>query len=207
MKYSINKCLIELKTIDSRIDKMIQNAIFVGMMKNSSTKEHKTALSENEFNVNVNSTFQSILDLMQRKNSIKQAVVDSNARTMITVAGKEMSVASAIERKKSIELDKMLLNRLKKQYHSTIENLNYKNEDMEDSLEKQITAMLGSDNKNTDASISFSKSYRETNGWRIIDPLKCINIIETLEKDITDFESEIDCEITTSNAITMVEIS
>ena len=102
MKMSIHRALGELKTLDKRIRKEIENTIFIGAKKKSSNTEYKTRTSIVDFNNNVNSSIQSINDLILRRKEIKEAIVNSNANTFVTIGDNKMTVASAIERKTSI---------------------------------------------------------------------------------------------------------
>ena len=49
------------------------------------------------------------MDLISRRNKIKSAIIMSNAKTVVEVAGKQMTVAEAIDKKSSIEYEKELL--------------------------------------------------------------------------------------------------
>lgn len=205
MLWSINKCLIELKTIDSRIAKAIMNFNPVGSHKKSSNKDYRTGKTIADFESDAKASYQSILDLMTRKRKIKEAVVNSNAITIITVAGQEMTVASAIERKKSIKHDSVLLNRMSSSLNNVLSEVSLNNEKMESNLQKQLEVLLGSD-KSSNGATEFATSFEKQNGWELIDPLNINNEIKRLEEEIFAFTSEIDCALTTSNAITMVEI-
>lgn len=206
-RYSIHRALKELKTLDSRIQRAIEYRDYIGRKKNSSNKVEGTGYTVEEFKEAVKSNYQSILDLIKRRNTIKQRIVLSNAKTIVSVGGKEYTVAEAIERKTSIEYDKDLLAKLKSQYNNNLAVVTRNNEKMESSLDNQIANMLGSDsNKNSENVKLFSESYRQQNGWDIVNPLGLFDIIMELEKEIEDFEAEIDYVLSESNAITTIEI-
>ena len=143
---------------------------------------------------------------INRRKQIKEAVVNSNAKTIVTIAGKEYTVASAIERKKSIKYEEELLHQLRVQYSNSLRTVNDNNERMENNLDKQISQMVGSDNSKNDDISTFAEFYRKQNGYTLLDPLKLKDKIDILEKEIQDFNSEVDCVLSESNAITMVEI-
>ena len=52
------------------------------------------------------------------RKEIKEKIVKSNAETLVTIAGKEMTVAAAIERKESIKYEKKLAEELKNQLNN-----------------------------------------------------------------------------------------
>ena len=55
--------------------------------------------NEEEFKKRTTSDFQSLNDLIKRRNQVKNAIVSSNAVTKVTVGGQTMTVAEAIEYK------------------------------------------------------------------------------------------------------------
>ena len=92
------------------------------------------------------------------------------------------------------------------QYANSLRTVNDNNERMENNLDKQISQMVGSDNSKNDDISTFAEFYRKQNGYTLLDPLKLKDKIDILEKEIQDFNSEVDCVLSESNAITMVEI-
>ncbi len=106
MKLTITRALSELKLLDKRIRKEIEAAYFVaGVQKKKKiigmyTKEEFSSRSQGEVD--------SIQSMTERRKIIKSAIVNSNARTMVTIVGNTMAVAEAIERKTSIEYEETL---------------------------------------------------------------------------------------------------
>lgn len=209
MKYSIHRALAELKTLDGRIDKAIRGGQYIGYKKKSSKGDYNTNLNVEDFEKDCKSKLESVQALIKRRNNIKQAIVNSNAVTVVEIGGIEYTVASAIERKESIQYEKHLLRVLVSQYNEVIGNVNRRNERVEEQLEQKIEAMIGGDNvsKNIEMVQTFATSYREDNSWEVIDPLGLKAEIEKLEEYITAFEMEVDYKLSTSNAVTMVEIT
>lgn len=207
MKMSIHRALGELKTLDKRIRKEIENTIFIGAKKKSSNTEYKTRTSIVDFNNNVNSSIQSINDLILRRKEIKEAIVNSNANTFVTIGDNKMTVASAIERKTSIGYDKFLLSKIKEQYALIVGFVEENNEEVECDLSSKIDNMLNANDKNNINGIEeFSKAYRNSNSWEIIDPVDLKSLIDKLEKEITIFENEVDVVLSESNATTFIEV-
>lgn len=205
MQYSIHRCLTELKLLDDKINKAVYKR-FIGYKKNSANGEYNTHDSDEDFTKLVQSNYDTVIAYINRRKQIKEAVVNSNAKTIVTIAGKEYTVASAIERKKSIKYEEELLHQLRVQYANSLRTVNDNNERMENNLDKQISQMVGSDNSKNDDISTFAEFYRKQNGYTLLDPLKLKDKIDILEKEIQDFNSEVDCVLSESNAITMVEI-
>lgn len=208
MKYSIHRGLGELKTLEKRINKEINSARFIGFKKNSATKEYNTGLLSEEFEVQAKSISDSIKDLINRKKKFKEAIVNSNAVTKVTIGTEEMTVASAIERKESIQYEKQLLQQMVNQYTQTITTVQKQNDKVENAIDDKISVMLGGENasKNSDMVKTFGENYRKENGWDVIDPLGLKAVIDELDNSITTFENEVDVVLSESNATTFIEI-
>lgn len=208
MKYSIHRGLGELKTLEKRINKEISSARFIGFKKNSATKEYNTGLVSEEFEAQAKSISDSIKDLINRKKKFKEAIVNSNAVTKVTIGTEEMTVASAIERKESIQYEKQLLQQMVSQYNQAITTVQKQNDKVENAIDDKISVMLGGENasKNSDMVKTFGENYRKENGWDVIDPLGLKAIIDELDDSITTFENEVDVVLSESNATTFIEI-
>ena len=190
MKMSIHRALGELKTLDKRIRKEIENTIFIGAKKKSSNTEYKTRTSIVDFNNNVNSSIQSINDLILRRKEIKEAIVNSNANTFVTIGD-----------------NKILLSKIKEQYALIVGFVEENNEEVECDLSSKIDNMLNANDKNNINGIEeFSKAYRNSNSWEVIDPVDLKSLIDKLEKEITIFENEVDVVLSESNATTFIEV-
>lgn len=205
MKYSIHRCLAELKLLDDKINKAT-NKRFIGFRKNSASGEYNTHETDSDFAKLVQSNYDSAMAYINRRKLFKEAIVNSNAKTLVTIGGKEYTVASAIERKDSISYEENLLYQLKLQYANALRTVNENNDRMENNLDKQISQMVGSDNSKNDDITTFAEFYRKQNGYTLLDPLKIKDKLDVLEKEIQDFKSEVDCVLSESNAITLVEI-
>lgn len=101
---SVSRALVELKTLEKRIEKTLNDLQPVTVM--IGTRFEAGISGREEFEKNVTSSYQSLMALVARKRKIKSAVVKSNATTTVNVSGEIMTVAEAIERKNSIGIEK-----------------------------------------------------------------------------------------------------
>lgn len=204
---SITEALNELKLYDSKITKAITNASFVGGAKKSSDKIG--VVSKDIFNERAKATYQSSTDLIANRNSLKSAIVKSNAITEVQVADKVMTVAEAIERKNSIEYEETLLSEMKRQYANAGELVNKENKKVDNKVDELLATLIG---KDSDKKISkedqeaIEKPYRDKNEFELIDPIEIYNKIVKLEEEIDNFKSQVDTQLVISNAITKIEI-
>lgn len=202
---SVTRALSQLKTLDKRIDKSIRecqpSAIVVG------NKLPTGFASDEELKRKLQSNLDTPRDLIKHRAKIKQAIVMSNATTKVTIGGQEMTVAEAIESKASIEKQKDLLEMLQ-QYQSRAQHeYDRVHNTVSEKADKSAEVVLGgeSDKKGDDYQ-DFIKKYMATNGPRFLKADNLATVIETLDKDITKFEGEVDYVLSESNATTMIEV-
>lgn len=206
-KISITEALNELKLYDSKITKAITNAKLAGATKKSSNMIG--VVKKEEFIEKAKASYQSVTDLIANRNALKSAIVKSNAITEVTINGKTMTVAEAIERKNSIEYDEQLLNAMKIQYVTATSSVDKENKKVDTKVDELIQTLVGKDSDKKiekDAIEAIEKPYREKNEWEIVDPIKIFDEMLKLEAEIDGFNSEVDTRLVLSNATTFIEV-
>ncbi len=209
MEITVQRALNELKTLDSRLYKRLQDFTIVGSKKNSEARVSETREQVGEFSTNAKAKLDSVQDLLKRQRELKHAIMESNAKTKIVVAGVEYTVMTAIDRKRTIDTEKTVLANMVNSLAKAERKVAMENKRVEEYLERQVLTMAGGDlsNKKADFVVAFEKSYRDDNEWQLVDPLELRKLIEKMEKEIEEFELEIDTALTVSNAITTITIS
>lgn len=206
-KISITEALNELKLYDSKINKAIANAKLASAAKKSSDKVG--VVKKEDFEERAKASYQSVTDLIANRNVLKSAIVKSNAVTEVTINGKIMTVAEAIERKNSIDYDVTLLNEMKRQYVAATDTVSKENKKVDNKVDELLSTLIG---KDSDKKISkedqeaIEKPYREKNEYEFIDPIGIYDKMLELEADIDGFNSEVDTRLVLSNATTFIEI-
>lgn len=197
-KISITRALVELKTLDSRIQKKIDRATFVsfGGQFHKPAEGVKDAVSD----------YQSINDLIERRKKIKSAIITSNATTQVSICGQTMTVAEAIETKSSIKHKKNLLAVLKSQHGRTTTTIESINSRVRKDLEAKSSREGGDKDKQQMSLAEFSKTYIELHGVEMHDPLNISQKIEQLDQYIIQFEQEVDYVLSEKNAVTTIEV-
>lgn len=205
---TVQRALNELKIIDERLSKRLTEFVVVGTKKVSEARVVETRESIVEFENRAKGVLDSVDGLLKRQQELKHAIMTSNATTKIEVAGKTYSVMTAIDRKRTIEKEKLVVKYMRDALIRAEYKVNQENDKMESYIQRQTNAMAGGDlsSKKDDYIIAFEKSYREQNSWDLVDPLKLRDLIEQREQEISMFELEIDTALTVSNAITKIEI-
>jgi hypothetical protein len=200
---SITRSLVELKTLDNRILKTIEQSSFTSFK----TKSRNTGLTSDDFRKNATANFDSICDLIIRRDKIKNAIVLSNSTTFVEVAGRKMSVSQAIEFKNTIQYKRELVAKLRDQRQIvTIESENHRNR-VQTKVDENIRIICGKDAKADVQSIqAITDGITKGDPIEIFDPLGIDKIIADLETEVEDFSANIDFVLSESNAITQIVV-
>ena len=204
-KMTLHRVLSELKTINKRIDDAMEDFTTTGVLVNGKIKN--SSKSVEQFKADAKSGYQSISDLIERRYLLKKALTKANAETIVKIAGKEMTIADAIDYKKVIDYKDALLRRLRSNYLNTNNVYNREIETVECKLEETIKSAT-SKNEKPDAALvaTLTESYRKSHPVEVIDPLNISKVIKELADEVDTFRTEVDAVLSEANATTFVEV-
>lgn len=199
---SITQGLAELKLLDKRLSKYLSHFKWADVSTNAShvdaEKLKKTA----------NAEYQSYLDLVKRRDTIKRGIVLSNAKTRVKVGSWEGTVAEAIEHKSSIQYQRNLLDSMKAQLTTARELYETQKAGLDNRLERLLQSELGKDVKtNPETFTALTNSFRENNKVELVDPLDLSVKIASLEEEVDAFETNVDWVLSEANGCTMINLS
>lgn len=201
---TVGRALKEVKMLDARIAKEIDSASFVNAYQKKSQKLFIGAISKADFEKNSLAKYDSLSDLIKRRHACKAAILKSNATATVTVKGQAYIVIDAIERKRAIELDKMLLKKMNSEFINISNTLSANEAELKQSIQKMMSEVLASDR--AESSIKeVSKIVREDNELTIVDPLSIKQKIDNLDEDIDSFLNDVDYALSESNATTKIQ--
>lgn len=204
--FSVQRGLMELKTLGARIDRAARKPFVSHYVGDEGVPQGYKSVEE--FEKSAKGSYESVNALIARRNAIKAAIIASNAVTQVEVGGVKMTVAAAIDRKDSIEFEKLVLQQLKGQFAHTTRAINGENQLMEQRIAKRIDDESGKDKKIEE---SYEKQIVDATKSRyephIVDPIGIREEIERLEKSIEDFELNVDVALSEINARTEIEIT
>lgn len=205
---TVHRALADLKTLDDRIRDKIDSSIFCVANRHSNKKIGGVELEKAK--EQMKSDYQSISNLIRRRDAMKRAVVLSNAKTQVEIAGRMYTVAEAIEMKNhGIENNRALLTRMNHQYQTAIQEIARRNGDeLERKTNDYMTAMYGSKDKVQNEDMERTrKEFVENNTYELVDPIQIRTTIDSMVTDIDAFMAEVDAALSVSNAITKIDFS
>ena len=203
MNISINRALSELKLVTKKINDKTARLEVCAAWKSGADEVAKVAAVDK-----ADSAIQSIRGLIEHRNCIKSSIVRSNAETIVTVSKKSMTVAEAIERKTSIELDRALNKRMREHYYGNKQGVESHNTQAGKTANSQVTSALGADtegDKGAAAKAIFAASY-DANKAELLAPENIEAEIEADQESIDEFEAEIDFILSESNTKTLIDV-
>jgi len=205
-KITIHRALAELKLIGNRIEKGIEEVIPTGIVQKGKLVNGHT--KQEDFEQNAKTRYQSVIDLIDRRNKIKSAIVKANGETTMKIAGEEMTIADAINFKASIQYQKKLVEATKKKHKATLAQLEKNNATIDlNAIEFAKVALGKKEVKINDTDVqSVIAPYLDNNSFSLVDSMGFEKVIKVLEDKIESFEAEVDAALSEINAITFIEI-
>lgn len=203
---TIHGALAELKTLDARIENKIADANFAFCNKHSNLKV--SGQSIDDVIVTMNADYQSIIDLIARRRAIRNAVSQSNAVTKVNIGGVEYTVAEAIEMKKNgMSILHSLVNRLVAAYTNASGTYTRLQDQISEKADQYVIGLLGGKDKlNTSDAQVMRQAYIDANSYDLIAVKDLPEKVKKLNESISAFETEVDAELSISNALTTITI-
>jgi hypothetical protein len=209
---SITQGLAELKLLDKRIVKLVGKSddrynneapcfAFVDLM--TKTKPVDTERFKKEALAN----YQSLSDLIKRRDAIKRAIIMANSSTQVKIGTWTGSVAEAIEQKTSIKYRETLIKSMKRQVEEVMKRLQDEKSEIQGRLDRLLSSEMGKDVKtNPDTVDALTRSFMENNKVQLIDPLDSSKLIATLEEEVEGFATNVDWVLSEINGKTMITV-
>ena len=201
---TLTRALAELKLLDSKISKAIQELKSVSYSVNNIVPEFR--VTSDEFKANYNSQMQSIQDLRNNKVILKNALMKANAETKVTIGGKEYTILEALNRKTDISTENLLVQTMKKQLSASIANVNNINNSIEANIENTIRSKSSSSGNQSKDYIQTVRDSYKPQMPELVNADVVEKIIKDKEEEISEFIAEVDYALSEVNAITKIKV-
>jgi hypothetical protein len=210
MKMSVTRALAELKTLDVRFSKSVDELNLVAVKQGNKLRSPNSSYKEEDFVKNAKGGLQSAMALYDRIITIKTAIDQSNSVTKIKIGNKEMTIQEALVLKKYINLRNSLVMKLQRIAQKARDSYEVAESENQNTIEKMISSQLGKDS--TDAQKASARKEAEdyiekTKCVSLVDPCGIDALIKNLGDDITEFTTNIDYALSESNSTTFIEIA
>ena len=217
-KMLVTQALDERDLLVKKITDKIAKASFVDTIKPNEEKVYDKRIAKADFAKEAESSYQQIMDLIDRFQKIDAAIVDSNAKTQITTSYGTYTVAGAIALRGRMrgagaydgeaDFEGKLQIKLATEYSERVRFCDTKNSQLQSTAEEMRLSILGRDTKTKDEKpLGVVDAYVKENTTELVDPLEVKKKLEELEEKRNKLLTELDTQIKVSNATTFIEIS
>ena len=199
---TITEALRELSLYDDKINKAFVGKDFVFVVKTANSTQIKKELKKK-----ATAGYESLVALINNRDKIKSAVIQSNATTEIKINGETMTVAEAIDKKHSIEYKQKLLTRLVNNLEMAELRVKSLDEAIDNEVDDMLKRIAGSDAVDVNEKRKvLEQAYRDTHACEVYDPINAKKKIDELKDEIDGFLKEVDVALSLSNATTTIDI-
>ena len=216
-KMLVTQALDERDLLVKKIADKIAKASFVDTIKPNEEKVYAKRISKEDYAQEAESTYQQIMDLIERFQKIDAAIVASNAQTEITTSYGTFTVAGAISLRSRLrgcgayedeaDFEGNLQNKMRTEYNERVRFCDNKNSQLNATAEDMRLSILGRDSKTKDDKpLSVVEAYVKENTTELVDPLDVKKKLEALEEKRNTLLTELDTQIKVSNATTFIEV-
>lgn len=208
---TVTRALAEIKQLDSRIGKTIQEGTYIGVVLGVDQRPANRGIANvDELKKLCTSSFDSVTALISRRQKLKEAVLRSNSLTTVSVAGRDMTVAEVIDYKEVIKYKQAFLNKLKQDQVNTAHALAKQEQELEKAIVQQVTNIYQQTEKG-----KIPANAREVVGKPLEDQFKGASVsgvadlpayVKALEEEIAQFTLEVDYILSESNSKTAITV-
>ena len=204
---TLTQGLSQIKLLTKRLTSTLADSMFISASRGmDKTTIHN--IDVDDMRKRCQSDYDSARDLIARRTAIKQAIVAANARERVTIGDTSYTIAEAIERKSSIELEKQLLNAMRAQLAGVQTKVDRANEVVELNLQKILEHLgQGPDGEAPTVSASeYTEQYRSVQEFKFVDPIKLADKISKLQEEVDTFEADVDTALSINNATVFITL-
>lgn len=208
-RISKTRALATIKSLEAKIRKATEQQLLiaVGEGKDKNQVVVGAAIEVDALSTRIKTDFQSLLDMMSQRDQLKAALLKSNAETVVEIGSRSMTVAEAIEAKRSMELKAQLLANMRKQFHAATVKFNTQKAQFDAKYERLQDTMATRDKKTSEDEVKMQLNLLELkNTPFLIDPLELEKLIKQHDEEYQDFATNVDFVLSESNASTFIEV-
>lgn len=213
----VTQALDERDLLVKKISDKIQKASFVDTIKHNEEKVYNAHIMKADYEKQARSSYQQIMDLMDRYQKIDAAIVASNARTMIETSYGTFTVAGAISLRGRLrgsgvydedsDFEGNLMAKMEQEYQTRVQTIETKNKQLQATSEEMRLSILGRENKTKEErSLEVVDTYVRENITELVNPLDIQKRIDEIQNKRDTLLQELDTQIKVSNATTFIEL-
>lgn len=203
---SVYEALIEISRLNDKIEKFNSSSTMPLFLACATESAKYIEGMEKEKYINLlKSNYDSCRHLISNLSEYKAKVALSNAKTTITVGGKEYTIAEAIQRKQNIDTEIRFLRMIETQLKDVNTKITAKNNTVKAGLTEYLEKVK-SETATPEEIDKLTNIYNEKNLFILVDPYGITETIDEKRQELETFLSDVDTKITASNCSTMITV-
>lgn len=205
---TVYQALEKLKILENRVQNLTPSGIFscVGIRKRDK-EESSEGIDLKMFGQTLQSTYDKQGAILKNYIELKSAINSSNATTIITVAGKEYTIANALVRKRLITKERSYWKKMRDDVQSCVNMVNSNNSKVDTDVNNRIDNILReSKNKNAAEIEVLRATFSEGRYYDVYDPMDIATKSEQMLEELDEFEKDIHYALTQANVNTTIEV-
>lgn len=203
---TLYEALTKKKLYESKISKLSVNSFCAVKYKHKDMCTDNNDIEETKNAIKAN--YDKTVALVNNFIALKSAINDANAKIMITVAGKEYSIANAIVRQRSIGNEKAIYTKMLNNLATCKREAEYHNSEYlsSDNISKYISRLLGDSKKDDSIIAKLKEDYIKDHEYEVYDPLNVEELANKKLEEINQFEEQIHFVLTQANCTNTIEV-
>lgn len=204
---TLTEALVKLKQTEKKITQATSQAM-VGVVSVGSNVPPGFK-SQEEFKAEVKRRIDSVEGLIKFRDALKSSIVRANANTTVVVGSQTMTIAEAVERKNSIKFRKELIGHLSNQWNTLEKAVSQQNVSLENRADQFLAQLFGNREKTEDSQNERNQTrstWISNNTVRILSHDKVKSIVEEMDREVSDFEANVDVALSVANAKTEIVV-
>ena len=192
-KMLVTQALDQRDLLVKKICDKIRKASFTETKKHNEEKVMERRVTQKEFEKEARSSYQQIIDLIHWYDKVDQAILRSNAETIIETSYGTMSIANALALRSRLNCSNAydsdsnfegnLMMKLQEELNEKIRVMEQKNKGLQNTAETMRLSILGKDTKPKDETpLKVVDVYVQENTTELIDPLNVRKKINELNE-------------------------
>lgn len=211
IEISVVRALATLKSLKKEIDDYMKKSyLFQGIQYGTSGKDtFMRTMDAKKLESELQSNYDQGESLINRYTNYKQAILNSNAVTMVQVNGRSMSVSDAIVMKATLAEREKFLSVLRKSSSDVKVAFEKNLKEFEDKVKAVYEATVNPSSTDEEKSSTYEtirNQQMSISGPIMLDPIKVDDKIKKLEEEINFLKTELDYVLSTSNVETNIMV-
>jgi len=201
MKYSLTRALAEIKLLQKRFYSEVSDLNLVAVKHGIILRKPYSSQKPEDFTKKAVSNNQSVCDLEKRITMIKKKIAEANSTVKVTIGKREMTIQDALIEKAMLPLKQTRLDQYKRLLRSAREQFELAQSENDTRIRERVR-----DAKDAITEQQAKEEIEISRAVSMVDPLELSKVIEALEAEIMEFESNVDFVLSEANSTNFIEV-